>query len=61
MELKINFTDGTKNFISVVNHEDIERIKESIDGTYVRKNKWIGIDGFYINLDNVTYIKMEDD
>lgn len=59
MELKIVFVDSDV-FIRVANNEDIERIKESIDGTYIRKNKWIGIDGFYINLDNVAYIKMED-
>ena len=60
MELKISFVNGN-NSIRVINHEDIERIKESVNGTYVRKNKWIEIDGFYINLDNVVYIDIEDD
>lgn len=56
MELKIVFVDGNNNVIHVTDYYDIENIKESIE----RKEKWIEIDGFYINLDTVAYIKMED-
>lgn len=57
MELKIAFADGNHNVIRVANYDDVENVKKSIE----RKKKWIKIDGFFINLDNVAYIKMEDD
>ena len=57
MKLKIVFIDGV-SLIHVINYDDVEEVKESIE----RKEKWIKIDGFYINLDNVAYIGiMEDD
>ena len=52
--LKLVFT--SHNTISVNDYDDIEEIKESIK----RKEKWIEIDGFYINLDNVEYIVEEN-
>jgi len=55
MKLKIVFIDGV-SLIHVINYDDVEEVKESIE----RKEKWIKIDGFYINLDNVAYIKTED-
>ena len=51
--LKLVFISG--NTISVNDYGDIEEIKESIK----KKEKWIEIDGFYINLDNVDYIVEE--
>ena len=57
MELKIAFADGNNNVIRVADYDDVENVKESIE----RKEKWTKIDGFFINLDNVSYIKMEDD
>ena len=51
--LKLVFISG--NAISVNDYGDIEEIKESIK----KKEKWIEIDGFYINLDNVDYIVEE--
>jgi hypothetical protein len=39
---------------------DIKRINESIGGIYKRNDNWMIIDGFYINLDNVAYIRTED-
>lgn len=57
MKLKIVFVDGNNNVIRVANYDDVENLKESIE----RKEKWIKIDGFFINLDNVAYIKTEED